>query len=876
MGIKGLLQFLKEQQKIDNLKTYRGCTAAVDVYCWLHRAVYGCVEQIAIAGNDQGQYVAYCEKYWNTLKSFGIKPILVFDGQNLPAKAHTEKERRDRRKANREKANALLAEGKRAEARQYFERCIDITPQMAHRVIVAAVSQGIDCIVAPYEADAQLAYLSISGIAQLIISEDSDLLCFGCERVMFKLDLNGNGIVQERSRLLEHKSFRKRLTFDHFVKMCILSGCDYVPSLPGIGLAKACKFITQNQSSSDNSSMLRRLPLSIKLPQGSVTDEYVEKFNHAFMTFKHQVVFDPLSRTRKPMTPHTDTCCDLTEHPKDMAFAGRYFPQQQSMQIALGNVNLHNMDPLLPKIDPDLLLTRENGRLSIWHPDYKPKGTWDGGTDNHIDRHSHSTNSKSALISADRIVRKRRLSQCKAEDLLSDLNSGDAGSFTSTPSDSVVGNETSCSTVKVCPKTSKESIEAETTSDGFDDIEALLKGPATPPKLTPREGVNRFKKDKLRGIYHSDEKEEEDGVAKVTVTSRYFGSSQKCGLDQQDMSLSPSDSGIASVNQSQLEDLSQSDASQFSPSNCSTQSNTTYKAKFLGALDQLDSHPLKSNAFRWSKSSIHESGTESSGLSPNPSQQFKSPLLKSKLAQLTSAAHSDEAGVSIPPINPFRRQPKVSPTMRSAVTANPFKLATSPSRRERAVFGKAVEVKSADDPSDPFTAKQLSRIGSKTEKPLVTRRLSAFKLTKSPTKEENSQCTDSADGDNSSQKENCATIEQAACQRPGTLDSGPREILTTNNMLPESSPPDSNTRSEEALKDVEMIHTNERSNCRAFDSPILSQKLKNSNKDSVKKKSGVSSFLAKFTRPKAAQMPSAKRSTLLVSQNSSEIVIDLT
>ena len=47
----------------------------------------------------------------------------------------------------------------------------------------AAVSQGIDCIVAPYEADSQLAYLSLSGIAQLIVSEDSDLLCFGCDRV---------------------------------------------------------------------------------------------------------------------------------------------------------------------------------------------------------------------------------------------------------------------------------------------------------------------------------------------------------------------------------------------------------------------------------------------------------------------------------------------------------------------------------------------------------------------------------------------------------------------------------------------------------------------------------------------------------------------
>lgn len=57
MGIKGLLQFLKDQQTVVNLKTYRGCTAGVDVYCWLHRAVYGCVDQIAIAGNDQGQLV---------------------------------------------------------------------------------------------------------------------------------------------------------------------------------------------------------------------------------------------------------------------------------------------------------------------------------------------------------------------------------------------------------------------------------------------------------------------------------------------------------------------------------------------------------------------------------------------------------------------------------------------------------------------------------------------------------------------------------------------------------------------------------------------------------------------------------------------------
>jgi len=42
--------------------------------------------------------------------------------------------------------------------------------------------------VAPYEADAQLAYLSISGIADIVLTEDSDLLAFGAKRVLYKLD----------------------------------------------------------------------------------------------------------------------------------------------------------------------------------------------------------------------------------------------------------------------------------------------------------------------------------------------------------------------------------------------------------------------------------------------------------------------------------------------------------------------------------------------------------------------------------------------------------------------------------------------------------------------------------------------------------------
>ena len=43
--------------------------------------------------------------------------------------------------------------------------------------------QQIQVIVAPYEADAQLTYLVKNNLADFVITEDSDLLAFGCSKV---------------------------------------------------------------------------------------------------------------------------------------------------------------------------------------------------------------------------------------------------------------------------------------------------------------------------------------------------------------------------------------------------------------------------------------------------------------------------------------------------------------------------------------------------------------------------------------------------------------------------------------------------------------------------------------------------------------------
>ena len=42
---------------------------------------------------------------------------------------------------------------------------------------------GVEVIVAPYEADAQMAFLAKSRSVHAVITEDSDLLTYGCPRV---------------------------------------------------------------------------------------------------------------------------------------------------------------------------------------------------------------------------------------------------------------------------------------------------------------------------------------------------------------------------------------------------------------------------------------------------------------------------------------------------------------------------------------------------------------------------------------------------------------------------------------------------------------------------------------------------------------------
>ena len=261
----------------------------------------------------------------------------------------TEKKRRAARKEARERAVQLMKEGRGNEAKEYFQRWVDITPEMAQDVIRAARDRNVDCIVAPYEADAQLAYLATSGIADFVVTEDSDLTLFGCERVLFKLIDSGDCVLYEKEHL--NKVFGLQadlLSFEKFRYMCITAGCDYLTNLPGIGLGKAKNFWL-TVTDPDLRNVLRKIPAHLKMPQVSVTQDYIERFIRANNTFLYQLVFDPVTRKEKPLTPYP---ADLKEEIETLTYAGSYSPPEIAAQMALGNMNIRSQKQV-DHFDPD-------------------------------------------------------------------------------------------------------------------------------------------------------------------------------------------------------------------------------------------------------------------------------------------------------------------------------------------------------------------------------------------------------------------------------------------------------------------------------------------------------------------------------------------
>jgi exonuclease-1 len=116
--------------------------------------------------------------------------ILVIDGMALPSEKAINEGRRQDRAAAFMKGLAAEKMSNARDSRNFFSRACSITLEMKHKNLTLKCHKMdyYPFLVAFYELDVQLARLSHTGMVDLIISEDSDMLVYGCARVLFKLD----------------------------------------------------------------------------------------------------------------------------------------------------------------------------------------------------------------------------------------------------------------------------------------------------------------------------------------------------------------------------------------------------------------------------------------------------------------------------------------------------------------------------------------------------------------------------------------------------------------------------------------------------------------------------------------------------------------
>lgn len=326
MGIQGLLPLLKSIMVPIHIKELEGCSVAVDTYSWLHKGALSCSTQLC-KGLPTSRHIEYCMHRVNLLRHYGVKPILVFDGGLLPMKIEQENKRARTRKENLVRAIEHESNGNSAAAYECYQKAVDISPSIAHELIQVLRQENVSYVVAPYEADAQMTFLSVCKQVDAVITEDSDLIPFGCHRIIFKMDKYGQGVEFQNSRLQQNKDISfVGFTNEMLLEMCIFSGCDYQQSLPGMGLKRAHALITKFKS---YDKVIKHLRYSTV----SVPPLYEESFKKAILTFRHQRVYDPAMKDIVHLSDLPDNIGN------DLEFLGPLIPQQIATGIARGDLD---------------------------------------------------------------------------------------------------------------------------------------------------------------------------------------------------------------------------------------------------------------------------------------------------------------------------------------------------------------------------------------------------------------------------------------------------------------------------------------------------------------------------------------------------------
>jgi flap endonuclease-1 len=167
------------------------------------------------------------EKFIILLKDLCIYPIFVFDGEPKMNKKRILKERKQYKQRAWKKYNECdnLSTQERAYLKSNYTR---VSKKNTDDVKQLMNQYDVTYIDAPHEADELCARLMLTNKVYACISDDMDMLLYGCTRVIRSIDIDAKtGVLYNLNSILSSL----KMTHDDFKQVCILSGSDYYKSL---------------------------------------------------------------------------------------------------------------------------------------------------------------------------------------------------------------------------------------------------------------------------------------------------------------------------------------------------------------------------------------------------------------------------------------------------------------------------------------------------------------------------------------------------------------------------------------------------------------------------------------------------------------------
>lgn len=294
MGIKHMLKFLNNYDGIVNEIKYDNFNyekVAIDISIVLYQVIIAIRNTGADLTNQQGEITSHILGLFNrtvNLLKKNIIPIYVFDGKPPEFKTKVLEQRRNIKKKAYEKLEDASTEEEKI---KYLKKTVSISKKQLKECKELLDLMGIPYIEAPEEADSQCAYLVKTGLADSVMTEDMDILTFGSKKIYRNLTSYKKNTLEIK---LDNILKTIDLTYEEFIDLCILFGCDYSDKIKNINPDTIYQYYYKYKNIEDTIKELKLDGYSI--PEFSNYTE-VKKY---FLSYPHKEINKDQVTIKKP------------------------------------------------------------------------------------------------------------------------------------------------------------------------------------------------------------------------------------------------------------------------------------------------------------------------------------------------------------------------------------------------------------------------------------------------------------------------------------------------------------------------------------------------------------------------------------------------